>query len=184
MFKHYFPVSFLCLSTVLARPSIPLVVQDDALQAPFADVKVPVTLGVMSQCPDALLCEALFDQVLKAKQIRDKVDLSLLYIAKYDEDDITCLHGPQECAGNIQQLCVKKYTDASQWWDFVQCQNFQGRAQIGSLETARKCAGTAQFDWELSGVGECAGLDGSGTVPEGLELLAKSAKAAKELGIE
>ena len=28
------------------------------------DVKVPVTLGVMSRCPDALLCESVFNQVL------------------------------------------------------------------------------------------------------------------------
>ena len=42
------------------------------------DVKVPVVLGVMSQCPDALICEATFDKVLS--QVGDKVDLSLSFI--------------------------------------------------------------------------------------------------------
>ena len=46
-----------------------------------ADVKVPVQLGVMSRCPDALLCESIFDDVLK--EVADKVDLSLVYIAQY-----------------------------------------------------------------------------------------------------
>ena len=49
--------------------------------APFDDVKVPVQLGVMSRCPDALLCEAVWNDVLK--KVADKVHLSLVYIAKY-----------------------------------------------------------------------------------------------------
>ena len=46
------------------------------------DRKVPVHLGVMSRCPDALVCEAVFDTVLP--NVSDKVDLSLVYIAKYE----------------------------------------------------------------------------------------------------
>jgi hypothetical protein len=42
------------------------------------DVKVPVTLGVMSQCPDALICEATMDKVLN--QVGDKIELSLSFI--------------------------------------------------------------------------------------------------------
>jgi len=52
-------------------------------QQPLAskdDIKVPVVLGVMSRCPDAILCENLFDQVLK--KVADKVDMELAYIAK------------------------------------------------------------------------------------------------------
>lgn len=45
-----------------------------------ADVKVPVTLGVMSRCPDALLCEAVFDKVVA--QVGDKMELSLSFIGK------------------------------------------------------------------------------------------------------
>jgi hypothetical protein len=42
--------------------------------------KVPVILGVMSQCPDALYCEAVFDKVLH--QVGDIVDLSLTFIGR------------------------------------------------------------------------------------------------------
>ena len=42
------------------------------------EVKVPVTLGVMSRCPDALLCETIFDRVLA--RVSPKVNLSLSFI--------------------------------------------------------------------------------------------------------
>jgi hypothetical protein len=43
--------------------------------------KVPVILGVMSQCPDALYCEAVFDKVLH--QVGEIIDLSLTFIGRY-----------------------------------------------------------------------------------------------------
>jgi hypothetical protein len=42
---------------------------------------VPVTLGVMSRCPDALLCETLFDSVIP--RVAEKIELSLAYVATY-----------------------------------------------------------------------------------------------------
>jgi len=44
------------------------------------DVKVPVVLGVMSRCPDALLCESVWDRVLQ--RVGDKVNISLSFIAR------------------------------------------------------------------------------------------------------
>jgi hypothetical protein len=44
-------------------------------------VLVPVTLGVMSRCPDALLCETVFDKVLD--RVHEKVDIQLAFIGKY-----------------------------------------------------------------------------------------------------
>ena len=68
-------------STVIATGFIPFRVQyQNALQT-VPDTKVPVQLGVMSRCPDALLCESVFNEVLN--RVVDKVDLSLIYIAKY-----------------------------------------------------------------------------------------------------
>jgi hypothetical protein len=93
------------------------------------------------------------------------------------------MHGQDECAGNVQQLCAKKYAP-DQWWDFVQCQNYQGRNKIGLPDVALKCARTAGIDWELSGVGRCAGLDGSGTGKEGVALLQASVRASEELGFQ
>jgi hypothetical protein len=42
--------------------------------------KVPVVLGVMSGCPDALACEAVFDAALP--HVADKIALALTYIAQ------------------------------------------------------------------------------------------------------
>ena len=44
-------------------------------------LRVPVMLGVMSQCPDALLCETLFDKVIP--RVAEKIDLSFAYVATY-----------------------------------------------------------------------------------------------------
>ena len=78
---------FALAAYVVASPQ--LVVQDE-LQTPYSsptvETKVPVILGVMSRCPDAVLCEAVFDQVLK--KVGDKVDLSLTFVAQYVLNDI------------------------------------------------------------------------------------------------
>ena len=92
---------------------------------------------------------------------------------------VTCKHGPVECAGNVQELCAQKYAPFGRWWEFVQCQNFQGRYEVGKPETALKCAKAAQLDWENSGVGACAGLDGDGKAEEGVRLLQENVVATR-----
>ena len=77
MHKLLIPLAVAAASLVAASPAAwseqtPLVVDDD--------VKVPVTLGVMSRCPDALICEATFDKVVP--QVEDKIDLSLSFIGR------------------------------------------------------------------------------------------------------
>ena len=74
-----FSVAFAAATASLIPP---LVVQDDVqpIFNAYHDIKVPVELGVMSRCPDALLCEFVFDQVLH--QVANKVDLALRYVAK------------------------------------------------------------------------------------------------------
>ncbi|KAI0268196.1 hypothetical protein BC834DRAFT_933352 [Gloeopeniophorella convolvens] len=139
----------------------------------------------MSRCPDALLCEALFDKVIP--RVADKIDLSLAYVARLNSSEpefgATCRHGRDECAGNVQQLCVAKYTPTKTWWEFVMCQNYQGKEKIGSPDVALKCARAARIDWETSEVGQCAGLDGSGTGEEGVQLLHESIKVIQTLGV-
>ncbi|TFK28750.1 hypothetical protein FA15DRAFT_583530 [Coprinopsis marcescibilis] len=142
------------------------------------DTKVSVQLGVMSQCPDALLCESVFKDVVN--NVADKIDLSLVYVARLDpfqNKGVWCLHGPQECEGNIQQLCVAKYTPFSKWWEFVQCQNYQGRYKIGLPSTALQCAEATHIDWEGSGAQACAEGD------EGIQLLKDSIKLGNRLNI-
>lgn len=141
----------------------------------------------MSRCPDALLCETLFDQV--NREVGSRVDLELVYIAKYDSDNSThpeCMHGHDECAGNIQQLCVKKHAeDLAQWWSFVQCQNYEGRLRIGLPSVATKCARSARLEWEKSGAAECVGEkygggEKSGDGQEGRLLLKKSVETQQK----
>lgn len=94
------------------------------------------------------------------------------------------MHGPGECAGNVQELCAFKHLDQSQSWAYLKCQNFFGRHKVGEPDNALKCADTAKFDWMESGVGVCAGEDGSGKGEEGVQLLKESVQRSDELGIE
>ena len=45
-------------------------------------VRVPVTLAVMSACPDAILCESVFDEVI-GRLGHSKVAIDLTYIARF-----------------------------------------------------------------------------------------------------
>ena len=92
------------------------------------------------------------------------------------------MHGLEECAGNVHELCVAKYHPTSEWWPFLQCQNFRGRDQIGLPETAASCAATAGFEWETDQASQCAGTDGQGE--EGVKLHQESVQNSIELGIE
>lgn len=103
--------------------------------------------------------------------------------ASDDEFGVTCTHGREECAGNVQQLCVAKHTPMRTWWEFVMCQNYHGRGHIGSPEVALKCARTARFDWEDSGVARCVGSDDSGPGHQGVRLLHNSIRVTQVLGI-
>lgn len=94
---------------------------------------------------------------------------------------VTCMHGQEECAGNVQELCAAKYHPTSEWWPFVQCQNFQGRDNIGTPKTALRCAKAAGIDWEHGKAGQCAGEDGRGS--EGIQLLQQSVKDSIAVGI-
>ncbi|GAA6064488.1 hypothetical protein JCM10212_002608 [Sporobolomyces blumeae] len=106
------PVQFPFLSS--SRP---------AVSASTSSNLVPLSLGVMSKCPDAAICEALIDRVLDShtaatgrQVVGDLVDLELLYIARSNAsssestyDGLVCLHGPSECTANVQQLCAAHY---------------------------------------------------------------------------
>jgi hypothetical protein len=111
-----------------------------------------------------------------------------LIMKSLDPDDkefgVTCKHGPLECAGNVQQLCVNLYEPLSVWWEFVQCQNYEGIKKIGTPELALQCARAIGLDWETSRAGRCAGLDGSGKGAEGVQLLQESVVATKAVGVK
>ncbi|GAA5908266.1 hypothetical protein JCM8208_000360 [Rhodotorula glutinis] len=81
---------------------------------------VHVALGVMSRCPDASLCETVWDRVLEerlsskfgASVVADLVDMELVFIAHENSTapyGATCMHGELECKGNVQQLCAARH---------------------------------------------------------------------------
>ncbi|KAJ7507799.1 hypothetical protein B0H11DRAFT_1968697 [Mycena galericulata] len=184
---NLFDTSFLVFAAIACASARPPALSDGRAQVALQNemkIRVPVELGVMSRCPDALLCESVFDQVLQ--KVGSKMDLSLVYVANLNSTEpdfgITCMHGPGECAGNVQQLCAARYS--TKWWEFIQCQNHQGRFQVGVPDVALRCAQETGIDWEKSGIGLCAGADGSGKGAEGIALLRKSLSLGKSLGIK
>jgi hypothetical protein len=65
------------ISSVAAGP---LAAQEPLSIPRIDDDKVPVDLGVVSRCPDALVCESIFNQVLP--KVLDIVDVRLGYVAQ------------------------------------------------------------------------------------------------------
>ena len=137
--------------------------------------RVNVTLGVMSRCPDALACEAAFDKVLE--RVNTKTHLSMTYIGSLPKTKqsprygVECMHGDQECLGNIQQLCVQDALNPrrasedfdlspsaaqKKWWSFIQCQNYAGIPSIGSEDLAKRCLKLIDGpDWDKDGISDC-----------------------------
>jgi len=86
-----------------------------------------------------------------------------------------------DCAGDVQQLCVRKYASQQEWWNFIMCQNRAGKEEIGHLETAKKCAIAAKIPWSI--IRDCAGPDADGVDEEGAQLLLRNVKDTIERGI-
>lgn len=103
--------------------------------------KVQLEAHIMSKCPDAKDC--LHDMVLPAMvQVNDKVDFKLSYIGNTtDHDDgVLCMHGPQECLGNIIELCAAKiYPEPKIYLGFTMCLT-RDYKDIPSQELVQECA--------------------------------------------
>jgi len=92
---------------------------------------------------------------------------------------VTCMHGVQECRGNVQELCATHVAHAPQdWWNFVQCLNFEGKEDVGDPALAERCAGLTYVPWNGDGIKSC--VDSR----EGRELLRASVERTQRLGIE
>ncbi|GAA6033298.1 hypothetical protein JCM8097_006677 [Rhodosporidiobolus ruineniae] len=197
--------------------------------------RVKVQLGVMSRCPDAHLCEALFDRVLEQRvevrlpsnatsedgeeekgtvEVRELIDLSAVYIAKLNSSaayGATCMHGPLECAANVQQLCAAEHWVNGRAGDEGEETTLQRRGvREREVEMAARRRKQGWEDWwnfiqclnygETSSIGtekkaqECAKVvkrDYSSLLPcaspdpasEGSKLLRRSIKVADKLGV-
>lgn len=130
------------------------------------------------QCPDAAICEPIFADVLS--KIGDIVSIETDYITKSNDNGktLTCLHGPEECTGNKQQLCAHEQAKEEElprnkWFDFVTCQagEYRNIPQPGLVE---KCAD--KVDLDAKEIQKCANSD------LGDELLRASAERTKASG--
>ncbi|KAK2067030.1 hypothetical protein P8C59_000799 [Phyllachora maydis] len=84
----------------------------------------PVALEahIISKCPDTRDC--LRDLIIPAMEVvHDKVNFTLSYIGTpTDNDGVACKHGPEECLGNIVELCAQElYPDPKVFLGFTMC---------------------------------------------------------------
>jgi hypothetical protein len=94
---------------------------------------------------------------------------------------VRCSSDWLDCAGDVQQLCVHKYTSQQEWWNFIMCQNQEGKEEIGHLRAAQKCAIAAEIPWEI--IRDCAGPDADGINAEGAQLLLQNVEDTIKLGV-
>lgn len=92
------------------------------LNSAVSDKPVHVDFYVMSKCPDARKCELLFlPSLLKLSSI---VNLTVSFIGSEPRsNEFDCMHGPGECLGNKQQLCVQKHAPQTKFIQYLQCQS-------------------------------------------------------------
>ncbi|KAH7035398.1 uncharacterized protein B0I36DRAFT_92050 [Microdochium trichocladiopsis] len=105
----------------LKTPAFPYFTPDADLPSANTHL-VPLEAHIMSKCPDAKDC--LKELVLPAMmRVYDKVNFTLSYIGTPTENDgVECKHGPNECMGNIIELCAAHlYPDPKIYLGFTMC---------------------------------------------------------------
>ena len=194
--------SRILLHFILISSVIQLAFASQAVLAQNQTTQVPVSLGLISRDDDSLYVQVVFDLVLQ--EVSDKVNMSFGYVKEcvlticgvvheshekahlsiWPDDEqygVRCSSDWLDCAGDIQQLCVHKYASQKQWWNFVMCQNQEGKDEIGRSGAARKCAIVAKIPWEI--IGDCVGPDANGIDAEGAQLLLQNVKDTVEQGV-
>lgn len=138
---------------------------------------VPLEAHIMSKCPDARDC--LKELVLPAMmRVNNKVNFTLSYIGKPTDsnDGIACKHGPDECMGNIIQLCAAHhYPDPKTYLGFVMCLERDYKL-IPQRELIEDCALEHAVDFEL--LNDCAAKDDGAF---GISLLRNSVKRSSDV---
>ncbi|CAJ2502067.1 Uu.00g049200.m01.CDS01 [Anthostomella pinea] len=118
---------------------------------------VPLEAHIMSKCPDAKDC--LKELVLPAMmRVYEKVNFTLSYIGTPTENDgVECMHGPNECMGNIIELCAHQlYPDPKIWLGFTMCLT-RDYKQIPQRELVEDCALEHAIDFDK--LNDCAAKD-------------------------
>jgi len=100
----------------------------------------------MSKCPDAKLCETLFAPgLIKLASI---INFTVSYIGKEEKSNtFECMHGPDECTGDKQQLCVQSLTSQTNLIKFLQCQSSRMENIPNNGEQCVKLAAGDSLKW-------------------------------------
>ncbi|KAH6659222.1 hypothetical protein BKA67DRAFT_652470 [Truncatella angustata] len=138
---------------------------------------VPLEAHIMSKCPDARDC--LRDLVLPTMmRVNTKVNFTLSYIGTPTDsnDGVACKHGPNECMGNILELCAAHlYPDPKIYLGFVMCLT-RDYKEIPQRELVEDCALEHAVDFEQ--LNDCATKDDGGF---GVSLLRNSVKRSSSV---
>jgi hypothetical protein len=89
-----------------------------------------------------------------------------------------CMHGVEECAGDVQQLCVQEHAPAA-LWPFVRCQD-AAKEDIGKPSLAKKCLAEVAPSMSDKESVSCLTCFKDG---EGASLLAESGRKTRDLGV-
>ncbi|KAH8758483.1 hypothetical protein F5883DRAFT_648536 [Diaporthe sp. PMI_573] len=136
---------------------------------------VPLEAHIMSKCPDAKDC--LQKLILPAMvRVVDKVNFTLSFIGTPTENDgIACMHGPEECLGNIMLLCAEDlYPDPKTYLGFSMClmKDYQHIPQRSLIED---CALEHAIDFAK--LDKCASKDDGAW---GVEMLRNSVRRSSD----
>ncbi|KAJ4416240.1 hypothetical protein N0V85_002364 [Neurospora sp. IMI 360204] len=140
---------------------------------------VALEAHIMSKCPDARDC--LRELVLPAMQrVYTKVNFTLSFIGTptNGDDGVACKHGPEECLGNIIELCAQKlYPDPKSFLGFTMCltKNYDEIPQRSLIED---CALEHAIDFDE--LNKCATQDDGAL---GIGLLRDSVKRSADAGV-
>jgi hypothetical protein len=139
---------------------------------------VPLEAHIMSKCPDAKIC--LKEMVLPAmQQVYDKVNFTLSFIGTpTDNDGVACMHGAEECMGNIIELCAAHlYPDPKIYLGFTMCLTREYK-DIPQRSLVEDCA--LEHGIDFSKLNECAGSDDGGF---GVGMLRDSVRRSTQAGV-
>ena len=115
------------------------------------------------------------------EDIYDKVDFKLSYIGTINERDggVECKHGPDECLGNILELCAADlYPDSKTSLGFAMCLT-NSYNQIPEEGLVKECALEHRVDFDK--LNECASRDDGGY---GQDLLRDSVNRTALAGVQ
>jgi hypothetical protein len=143
--------------------------------------------GRAHQCPDAKACEEAFPYSSLSTIINMNVrprnsppaqptqtGPQLYYIGDTSATPATCMHGPNECLGNKEQMCARDLstTSTDAWYCFVLCQD---KSQSKIPSNGESCATECGIDWKK--VSTCYKADAAEAA------LVKSMEHSDEMGI-